>query len=132
MERRANPIEQSVEMRQTIKLMPMNHQVTLPINCPMNRPFHKADGAEAQPEKLLQELIMVPGDQCDLRMLAMFSQQLLDEHIILLRPVPSAAQLPAVNKVANDIKLLALYTTEQLQEFTDLRVPRPKVNIRNP
>src|SRR5262249_49622901 len=130
--RRTDPIQQPIEMRQAIELMPMQNHVTFAIRGDMDNPLRQSDVAEIQTEELLEELVVIADDERHARLLAIFAQQLLHEQIILLRPEPFTAQLPAVDEVADDVKLFALRFAEKIQQLAHLRMPRAQVNIRNP
>src|SRR6266478_8469700 len=104
-------------MRQPIELMTVQNDVPLPVGGDVNRPLRQLDSAEVQAEELLKEFVVIADDKRHTRLLAVFAQQLLDEQVVLLRPVPFAAQLPAINEVADDVKLFALRFAEEIQQL---------------
>ena len=41
------------------------------------------------------------------RFLAILAQQFLDQDVVFFRPIPFAAQLPAVDEITDDVEMLA-------------------------
>src|SRR6266498_4648851 len=103
-------------MRKTIELMSVQNDVTFSIRGNVNSSFDQLHSPEVQAEEMLKEFVVISDDESDARLLAVFAQQLLHKHVILLRPVPFAAQLPAVNEVADDVKLFPLRFAEKVQQ----------------
>jgi hypothetical protein len=75
---------------------------------------------------------VVAGDVDDTGILAALSQQLLDQDVVLVVPVPPGPQLPPVEKVADDVQIPALAVAEEFQQQVDLRVPGPEMDVGNP
>ena len=101
-------IEQPIELRQAIKLMPVYDQIILPVGRGMQSPLHQPHVAERDAKKLFQKLIVVSADERYLRLFAILSEQLLHKNVVLIRPVPLAPQLPAVNEISDDVQIVAL------------------------
>lgn len=130
--RGADAIEQPIEVRQAVELMAVNDEVTLAVGGGVNDAFREAHGAEADAEEFFEELVMVARDERHPRLLAVLAEQFLDEQIVFFRPVPFPAQLPAVDEIADDVKVLALVVTEEGEEFVHLGMLRAEVNVRDP
>jgi hypothetical protein len=131
-ERRPDLIEQPIELRQPIKLMPVDDKVFLAVRRGMHGPLHQPHIAKGDAEKLLKKLVVVSDDECDLRLFAIFSKKLLHEQVVLIRPVPLATQLPAINEVTYDVEKIALCVLQEFQQGAHLRMPRAQVNVGNP
>jgi hypothetical protein len=129
---RTNAIEQAIEMRETIELMAVNDQVTFAVRGRMHRAFHQPHRAETHAEKLFQKLVVISRDERDARFLAILTQQFLDQEIVFLRPIPFAAQLPAIDEITDDVEMLTFGIAQELEQLVDLRVFGAKMNVRNP
>jgi hypothetical protein len=51
---------------------------------------------------------------------------------VLLRPVNSAAKLPGVNQIADDVKGGDFVVPQKFEERRCLAAARPEVDVRNP
>jgi len=112
--------------------MPVNDQETPAVRRRVHHALDTPDRAETHAHELFQELIVIAKDERDARFLAVLAQQFLDEHIVILRPIPLAPQLPAVDKIADDVKMLAVRIPQKFQQFANLGVFRAEVNVGNP
>jgi len=131
-QRRADAIEQAVEVRQAVELMAVNDEVTLAVGGGVDDAFGEAHGAEADAEKFFEELIVIADDESHARLLPVLAKQFLDEHVVVLGPVPFAAQLPAVDEIADDVEVLAFIVPEEGEKFVHLGMLRAEVNVRDP
>src|SRR5213592_5260503 len=66
-------------------------------------------------EKSGEHLVVVTGDVNDARSLARFAENLLDDVVVLLRPVTAATQLPDVDQIAHDIERLAFVFAQEIE-----------------
>ena len=131
-QRRSHPVQEPVEVRQSVELMAMNHQVASAIGRDMNGPFDQPNISEAHAGELLEEFIVVAVDERDPGLFAVLAKQFLNEDIVVVRPIPLAAQLPAVDEIAHDVKLFTLRFAQEIKELGYLGMPRAQVNVRNP
>ena len=69
------------------------------------------DAVELVADEGTRELVVVAGNEDHPRALADLAQQLLDDVVVGLRPVPVALELPAVDDVADQEQVLALDVT---------------------
>jgi hypothetical protein len=76
---------------------------------------HAGHVAEPGADELLDEFIMVAADVDDLGLLAAFAEQFLDERVVVVAPKPAELQLPAVNEIADEIKIFAVHHAEEIQ-----------------
>jgi hypothetical protein len=79
-----------------------------------------------------EQVVVVSRDINDPRALARFSKNLLDDVIVLLGPVNSAAKLPGVNEIADDVKCGNFVVPQEFEERRCIAAARPEVDIRNP
>ena len=119
-------------MRQAVELMPVDDEVPLAIRSHVNDAFDQSDVAKAQAGELLEEFIVVAVDERDPGLFAVLAKQFLNEDIVVVRPIPLAAQLPAVDEIAHDVKLFTLRFAQEVEEFGNLGVPGAQVNVGNP
>jgi hypothetical protein len=124
--------EQMVEMRQAVRLMAVNHQIFFPVGRCVHHLTRDGDIAKFHSEKLLDELIVVAGNVNHLGLLAAFAEEFLDERVVVVAPEPAKFQLPAVNKIANEIKILAIHNAQKIEQLFDARVARAEMDVGNP
>ena len=98
----------------------------------MDNAFGQSDRAEAHADKFLQELVVVAGDVSDAGLFAVLTQKFLDEKIVVLSPIPFAAQLPAIDEVTDEIKMFAFGIAEEIEELAHLSVFSAEMNIGYP
>ena len=72
---------------------------------------------------------MVSGDIDDAGALARAPQQLLHHVVVALRPVPGAAQPPAVDDVADEIDRLGLVMAQEVDQELGLGGLRPEMDV---
>ena len=63
------------------------------------------------------------------RAFAPFTEQFLDNIIMLLRPIPAAAQAPAVNHIANQIDRIGIVGFKKIQQQMGLTALGSKMEI---
>ena len=129
---RAELFQQVIEMRQAVRLVAVDDEIFFPGGGGMNHLMRHHHAAETHPGELVHELIMIAGNVDHLRLLAAFAEQFLNEHVVVVAPEPAELQLPAVNKIADDVKILAVHHTQEFQQFPDARVFRAEMDVRNP
>ena len=78
------------------------------------------------------KLVVVAGDEDDVRAFACLAQDLLHHVVVGLRPVPVAAQLPAINDVAHQEQRFAVHRAQEVQQRLGLAARRAQVHVRNP
>ena len=88
------------------------------------------DAAEGQAEELAGEFVVVAGHEHHPRAAPDFAQQLLDDVVMRLRPVPAGAQPPAVDDVADQIDRVGLDMAQHVQDEMRLAPARAQVQIR--
>jgi hypothetical protein len=131
-ERRADPIQQTVEMSDPIELMPVNHQITPAVRGHMNRALHEANTAKADAKKLFEKLIVIARDKRDAGLLAILPKQFLDQQIVVVRPKPFPAQLPSIDEISNDVKMFAFRVAQEVEKLSHLGVLGSQMNVRYP
>ena len=58
-----------------------------------------------------------------------FSKKLLDQDIVIIRPIPLSAQLPSVDKITDDVKTLAFEVAKKFQQLAYLRMPAAQMDV---
>ena len=76
-----------------------------------------------------QELVVIAGDVDDARALAALAQQLLHHVVVRLRPVPGAAQPPAVDDVADQIDRLGVVVAQEIEQELGLGRLRAEMDV---
>ena len=129
---RADAVEQPVEMREAVKLVAMDDEEFFAVGRRVHGAFDEPHRAEAQAQEFFQELVMVPGDERDAGLLAVLAKQFLDEQVVVIGPIPFAPQLPAVDEVADDVKVLAFRVAQEIEQLADLRMFGSEMDVGNP
>jgi hypothetical protein len=129
---RAELFKQVIEMRQTVRLMAVDDEIFFPIGGSVNRLARNGDAAESHAHELLDEFVVVAGNVNDLGLLAAFAEQFLDERVVVVAPEPAELQFPAVNEIADEVEIFAIYDFEKIEQFLDARVFGAEVNVGNP
>ncbi len=82
--------------------------------------------------EMAAELVVIAGDVDDARALARLAQDFLHDVVVRLRPIPSAADLPAVDDVADEIKVVGFGVAEKIEEVMCLAAGSAEMQIGNP
>lgn len=90
------------------------------------------DVTEGETYELSQQLIVIAGNVDDARALAREAQELLDDVVMRLGPVPAVAQLPAVEDVADQIERVGPVRSQEIEEIVSLATWRTEVDVRYP
>jgi len=110
----------------------VNDKIPPAIRRQVDGSFDQPHGAETDANEFLQKFIMIAGDACHPGLLAVLAQQLLNEHIVFVGPIPLPAQLPAVNEITHDVKVVAFGLAEKVKELAHLGMSRAQMNVGNP
>lgn len=73
----------------------------------MNGFFQYGDTSEAVASKIAEIFVVVAGNIDDAGALTGFAQNFLDHIVVRLAPIPSAFHTPAIDDVADQIKVFA-------------------------
>ncbi len=95
---------------------------------PVQRHF---DAAEMHARKVAQEFIVIARHIDDARALARPAQELLDNVVAALRPVPAALQAPAVDNVTDQNIGLGLVVAHEIDEKVGLGRLRAQMDVGN-
>ncbi len=129
---RAKLFQQMVKVRQSVRLMAVDDEIFFPVGGGVNRlPGHR-HVAKSHAHELFDEFIMVAGDVDDLGLPAAFAEQFLDEQVVVVAPEPAKLQFPAINEIADDVKILAIHPAQEVQQFGDAGVLRAQMDVRDP
>ncbi len=124
--------QQMIEMRQAIRLMPVNHEVFFPVRSRMHGLARHCHAAEPHAHELLDEFVVVAGDINDRGLLAAFSQQLLNQHVVIIAPKPPELQFPTVNEIADQIQIFAIHFAQEFQQLAHPRMARAQMDVGDP
>jgi hypothetical protein len=90
------------------------------------------DAAEVVLDIAPCELVVIAGDEYDASAFARFPQDFLNDVVMGLGPEPGAAELPAVDDVANKVEGLALGVAQEVEQRGGLAAWRAQMQIRDP
>ena len=109
----------------------MDEQQLASIKQGVARLFGDFDATKVVAHKAACELVVVARDVDHMATLARPAQQLLHHVVVGLRPVPFAAQLPAVNDITHQIEVIAGVGLQELDQGLGLAAGRAQVQVRN-
>jgi hypothetical protein len=131
-EHRADALQQAVEVHESVELVAVDDEVLFPVGARVYRALGQLYRPERDPEELLQELVVVAGDERHPGVLSVFPQELLDQRVVIVVPEPLAAQLPPINEIAHDVEVGGFGVAEEFEEFADLGVFGTQVHVGDP
>ena len=109
----------------------VHDQITPAVGGLVDRGLDHVDAAEMGAVIVAQELVVIAGQIDDARALARLAQQLLHHVVMVLRPEPAGAQLPAVDDVADQINGLGIVIAQKADELIGLATARAEMHIGN-
>jgi hypothetical protein len=113
-----------------VEMIAVNHEVAPAVDADVKRRLDDFDAAEMRAVIVAQELVVIARHVDHARALARLAQQLLHYVVVGLRPVPSAAQLPAVDDVADQIDGVGVVQAEKIEQPLSLAPSRSQMNVR--
>ena len=114
--------EQSVEADKPVELMSMEDQVPPSVRAGVDAAFHEPNRTKPDSGEVLEEFVVVAIDQCDPRVLPALAQDLLQEDIVFVPPIPAPLQLPAVDEIPDDVEVLRVVMLQEVEQGVDLGV----------
>ena len=114
-----------------IELVPMNYEHPAAIGQAMNGMLLHRDVAIGA-VKFGEQIIVIARDIDGPRAFARFPENLLNDIVMLLRPVNPAAQLPDVDQVAHHIKSLKFVLAQKIEQRARVRATRAQMHVRDP
>jgi hypothetical protein len=112
-------------------LIAVGHDIPPAIGGDMKCVLGDHDAAKMRPEIIAQELVVVARNIDEPRSLAGLPQELLDDVVVRLRPVPAGAQLPSVDDVADQIDGVGVMMAKEIQQLLGLACARAEMHIGN-
>ena len=112
-----------------VEFVAMHDEIAPPVGGDMGGLTHDLDAAEAQADELARELVVVARHEDHARAVANLAQQLLDDVVVRLRPVPAAAQSPAVDDVADQEESVGVVVAQEIERQLGLAAARAKMKI---
>ena len=112
-----------------IEHIAVHDQITAAVRGLMDRGLNHFDAAEMRSIIVAQEFVVVARQIDHPRALARFAQELLNDIVVLLRPKPARAQLPAVNDIADEIDRVGVVVAQKTEELCGLAAARAEMDI---
>ena len=84
------------------------------------------------PEMAGEEFVVIARDVDDPRSFARLAQDFLDDVVVFLRPVDSAAERPDINQVTDDVEGVEFVFFQESEERIRAAAPRAQVDVGNP
>jgi hypothetical protein len=111
--------------------VPMNDEVAATVCTLVDGSVCYFDATEVCSQVVPQELVMIAGDIDETDALPDLAQELLDDVVVLLRPVPGCLKPPAVNDIADKVDGVGVDLPQKVEEHPTLATLCPKMDIRN-
>jgi hypothetical protein len=115
-----------------VELVAVKNQIASAVQPYVDGLVADRDAAETQVVEVAEVFIMVAGDVDDPGALAGLAQDLLDDIVVQLIPVPVLAERPVIDKVADDVETAAVGGAEKIEKETRLRPPRSQMYVGDP
>ena len=115
-----------------VERVAVQHQQAAAVGGDVDRVLHDLDAAELQPRVVAQPLVMIARDVDDPRALADLAQNLLDDVVVRLRPVPGFLQAPAVDDVADQIDRLRFGVAQEVEQKLGLAAAGAEMQVGDP
>ena len=81
--------------------------------------------------KVAEILVVIARNIDELRALAGLAEELLDDVVVKLVPIPGLAQRPVVDEVTDDIELVRLGRLEKVEQLLGLRPSCSEMDVGN-
>jgi hypothetical protein len=114
-----------------IELVTMQEQEVTAVGGDVNMLVAHEDLAERDPVVLAQRFVVIARNQHDMLAVACATQNLLHDRILRRRPVDAPAHRPEVDDVADQVEILCLVPTEELQQTLGLTAAGAKMDVGN-
>ncbi len=101
-------------LNHVVEFMAVHDEKSATIGGGVNRIFLKCHTGIVAMEAR-KELVVVAGNVDDLRALAAFAEQFLNDVVVILRPVNAASESPYIDQVTNKVEFLKLGVSEELE-----------------
>src|SRR5215469_471307 len=115
-----------------IEHVAMDHQQAASVSRDVDCLVGDLDTAELQQRVIAQPFVVIAGYVNDARTLTNFAQNLLDDIVVGLRPVPGFLQAPAIDDIADQINRVCIVTTQEIDKEAGFASASAEVQIRNP
>ena len=115
-----------------VELVAMDDEEPLAVGRLVDRLVDHLDAAEMAADIVAQEFVMVSRDIGNLGALACLAQQLLDDVVMFLRPVPAVTQLPSVEDVPYEIERVGAMSAKEVEKIKGLAAGCAQVDVRYP
>lgn len=114
-----------------IEHITMHNQIASSVRGFMNGRLQHFDAAEVGAIITAQKLVVIAGKIDDAGAFAGLPEQLLHHIIVMLRPVPSGAQLPAVDDVPDQVNSVGVVIAQEIEQTAGLATACTEVNVGN-
>src|SRR5437899_1042130 len=114
-----------------VELVPMNHEHAAAVGQTMNGMFLHRDVAIGA-IKFGEQIIVIARNINGPRAFTRFTQDFLNDVVVLLWPVNPTPQLPDVDQVTHDVERFEFVFTQEIEQCASVRAARPEMHVRNP
>ena len=115
-----------------VELVAVDDQEAAAVGGLVDRLAEDGDPAEPVADEITKALVMIPRHQDDAGALAGLAQDLLDDVVVRLVPVPGLAHPPDVENVADQVQVVGLGVPQEVQEKVGLAAAGAQMDVGNP
>ena len=113
-----------------VERVAVDHQIPPAVGGDMHRLAGDQDAAEVMVEIVAQRLVVIAGHVDHVRPFARLAQNLLDDVVMRLRPIPPALEPPAIDDVAHEIKPVGFVLAQEVEQEIGLAAGRAQMDVR--
>lgn len=128
----AHPFEEPVEMDESVQLVAVQDEEASSVGRGVDDAFRQADAPEGESGEALEELVVVSVEVRDPGLLAVLTEDLLDDGVGVGVPVPAALELPSIDDVAHKVEVAALGGAKELEKDVGLGMAASQVDVGDP
>src|SRR5215467_1055106 len=114
-----------------VEMIAMDDQVAAAVGAIMDEALCNLDAAEMGAVVLTQKLVVIARHVDHAGAFARLTQQLLDDIVMSLGPIPSRSQAPTVDDVADQVDGIGVVMAQKVEKKVRLAPACAKMDVRN-
>ena len=113
-----------------VEAVAVHDEVALAVGGDVHDLLGEFDAAEIRAEVVAQEFVVVARHVDESRPLAHLAQDLLDDVVVRLRPIPAALQPPAIDDVADEVDRVGIVMPQKVEQHSRLASLGSEMHVR--
>jgi hypothetical protein len=115
-----------------VELIAVQDQQPASVGGDVQRMILDDDATEVAWREIAEVFVVVAGDVDDAGALAGLAQELLDDVVVRLLPIPCPPEAPAVENVSHQVEEIGLCLPEEIEQEFGIASPRPQMDVGDP